>query len=57
MLRLHRAFPDVYAVYTADFDGDGILDILSVSLGEHSGCSTLAIHWCSIVQGQLTTGE
>ncbi len=54
---LCRNVSDVVAAHTADFDGDGDLDILTISEGTNTTCRTLAVHWCRFVHGQVTVGE
>ena len=40
----------------ADFDGDGIMDLLTLS-GAGGPCYTLAVHWVGVADGRIRVGK
>lgn len=50
MLYNHRDVPSpIVEVRTGDFDGDGVVDILTLhSVPKDSSCYTARLHWCTV---------
>ena len=40
----------------ADFDGDGIIDLLTLS-GAGGPCYTLTVHWVGVADGRIRVGK
>lgn len=53
----YRNLPSVIAaVRVADFDGDGIIDLLTLS-GAGGPCYTLTVHWVGVADGRIRVGK
>ena len=50
MSRRDTAFP-VVSLVVGDFDGDGLIDILTLTLAAGAKCALAKIHWLSLSRG------